>query len=826
MNLSVCIITKNEKENLKECLQRLIGYGFELVVVDTGSTDGTVAMASEYTQAVYEFSWCNDFAKAKNYAVSKASNDKVFVLDSDEFIEAADIPKLELLLKANPRSAGRILRKNYLQKNQGPMEAKEYINRIFDRRYFHYEGRIHEQLVANDKENYKTYIAPIEVGHSGYYLSEEEKEKKALRNIRILKEVLEEGGGDPYILYQLAKSYYMMGGYDMACRYFSQALSFELEPELEYVIDMVNCYGYALLNAGRAEEALGFTGIEGAFGGTSDFQFLMGFIYMNNELYQEAVQAFEKAISLHKSSVTGADSFLAYYNIGVIYECLSKMDKAADAYWKCGGYLPAVRRLGSYYESKNPVQAYLYYRQQAFHSPKDAKQELEKMVIEIQEKYQIKVPKTAIVILSYNTQKEIQECIESIRQNCDPSTYGLIVVDNASSDESAEWLKQQADIKLLCNTTNQGFPAGCNQGIGLAEEDSDIWLLNSDTLVPENALFWLQMGLYETGWTGACGSMSNYCPNYQNINEVHVTAGNYQEYAKQHPVSIAYPYEKKTWLVGFSLLIKRKALHAAGLLDERFSPGNFEDTDLGYRLAEAGYIQFLCRNSFVFHYGSKSFGRRKEQFTRIMGVNLQKFTEKWNLHPSRHSYLKTWEIGQILKGREENFRVLDLGCGVGASLARIQYLFPKASVLGVEREPRAAKLAQTVAQVVCSDVLELGDDALGEVSADVIMTGGIWEHVLDGPGLIAKIRHWLKPGGVITGSFYNASHPFREGVPEHLKGYDIGIIDPGHLKYYTAEEWVETAEKGGIVIEEMSFCREAHAKAIEAPYQYFWRGRL
>ena len=91
--------------------------------------------------------------------------------------------------------------------------------------------------------------------------------------------------------------------------------------------------------------------------------------------------------------------------------------------------------------------------------------------------------------------------------------------------------------------------------------------------------------------------MSNYCPNYQNINEVHVTAGNYQEYAKQHPVSIAYPYEKKTWLVGFSLLIKRKALHAAGLLDERFSPGNFEDTDLGYRLAEAGYIQFLCKSS-------------------------------------------------------------------------------------------------------------------------------------------------------------------------------------------------------------------------------------
>ena len=618
----------------------------------------------------------------------------------------------------------------------------------------------------------------------------------------------------------------MKKDYEAACNYFSRGLSFELEPELEYVIDMVHCYGYALLNAGRAEEALGFTGIEEEFGGTSDFQFLMGLIYMNNERYQEAVASFEKAVSLHKSNVTGADSFLACYNIGVIYECLSEMDQAVDAYWKCGDYLPAVRRLGKYYENKNPVQAYLYYRQQAFLCSNGAKRELEEMAREIREKYRVDVPRTAIVILSYNTKKETQECMESIRSHCAPGTYELIVVDNASSDGSAAWLGQLADIKLLCNTVNQGFPAGCNQGIGLAGVDSDIWLLNSDTLVPEYALFWLQMGLYETEQIGACGSMSNFCPNYQNIEEDNVTAANYQEYVRRHPVLPANPYEKKTWLVGFSLLLKRRALDAIGLLDERFSPGNFEDTDLGYRLAEAGFSQLLCKNSFVFHYGSRSFGRKKEQFDRLMRVNRQKFIEKWQLHPSRYSYLKTWEIGQIVKGREERFRVLDIGCGTGASLARIQYLFPKSETVGIERQPQAAKLARTVAEVLCADITELAEDAFAEAAFDVILTGGIWEHVADAVQLIGKVCRWLKPEGMVTGSFYNALHPFRQGIPENLMEYDIGICDPAHLKFAAAEEWVETAEQCGIILDEMSFCREVHAREIETPYQYFWRGHV
>ena len=102
MNISVCIIVKNEQNNIEHCLKCLTPYMPEIIVVDTGSTDNTKAIASQYTDRVYDFSWINDFAVAKNFAISKATNSYVMVLDSDEFIESLDIQKLQEELQKHP----------------------------------------------------------------------------------------------------------------------------------------------------------------------------------------------------------------------------------------------------------------------------------------------------------------------------------------------------------------------------------------------------------------------------------------------------------------------------------------------------------------------------------------------------------------------------------------------------------------------------------------------------------------------------------------------------------------------------------------------------
>ena len=117
MQLSVCIIAKNEEKNIERCLKSLVSYDVEIVVVDTGSTDCTKEIASQYTSAVYDFTWCDDFATAKNFAVSKATNAYVMILDSDEFIESFDKDGVMRLLCQNAGSVGRIRRRNILSKN-------------------------------------------------------------------------------------------------------------------------------------------------------------------------------------------------------------------------------------------------------------------------------------------------------------------------------------------------------------------------------------------------------------------------------------------------------------------------------------------------------------------------------------------------------------------------------------------------------------------------------------------------------------------------------------------------------------------------------------
>lgn len=352
--LSICIITKNEKENIGKCLEALNKYGFEIVVVDTGSTDGTKEIVKKYTDKVYDFTWCDDFSAAKNFAISKTNNEYVMVLDSDEFLELPKYEKIEDLyaqIRQYPNWVGRVKIRNIISIGNQEQEHVEWINRIFSRYKFHYVGAIHEQIISKDKKKFDTYNSPVVILHTGYNLSPEEKRKKAWRNIQLLEkelERLEQEGNHveqmPYILYQLGKSHYMSEEYDMACKYFSKGLSYDLEPKLEYVIDMVETYGYALLNSGKEEEALLFENIYEVFAQSADFQFLMGLIYMKNALFRQAIEEFLKAVKQNECRMVGVNSYLAYYNVGVIYECLGNLEQAKKYYMMCGEYEPALVR--------------------------------------------------------------------------------------------------------------------------------------------------------------------------------------------------------------------------------------------------------------------------------------------------------------------------------------------------------------------------------------------------------------------------------------------------------------------------------------------------
>ncbi|MCR4610287.1 MAG: glycosyltransferase family 2 protein [Lachnospiraceae bacterium] len=81
------MIVKNEEAFLKRCLDCVVNLMDEIIIVDTGSTDKTKEIAKEYTDKIYDYEWCDDFADARNFAFSKASMDYIYSCDADEVID-------------------------------------------------------------------------------------------------------------------------------------------------------------------------------------------------------------------------------------------------------------------------------------------------------------------------------------------------------------------------------------------------------------------------------------------------------------------------------------------------------------------------------------------------------------------------------------------------------------------------------------------------------------------------------------------------------------------------------------------------------------------
>ncbi|MBP3421806.1 MAG: glycosyltransferase [Lachnospiraceae bacterium] len=348
--ISICIITKNECNVLKECLERLFPHvqnaEHEIVVVDTGSTDDTVGMCRTYTNSIYEFPWIHDFSAARNFAAQKAKNDWILCIDSDEYITSWDEDNLQQQINHNPQGIGgfSLLCTCGFGPNQYQSLSKVY--RLYNRKYYQFERPIHEQINPFDSAlGHPCFMTALTADHYSYSGSPEELSAKSKRNIELLEKELTQNPHDPYVLFQLGQSYYMVEDFEKALYYYDLGLSKDVDPRMDYVHTMVVSYGYTLINLKQYQRALDLEGIYDTFGHRADFVFLMGMIYLNNGLFEDAILQFQKATTYDTAEVVGANSFRAWHNIGVIYECAGFPEEAIKHYQKCGDFAPAKERL-------------------------------------------------------------------------------------------------------------------------------------------------------------------------------------------------------------------------------------------------------------------------------------------------------------------------------------------------------------------------------------------------------------------------------------------------------------------------------------------------
>ncbi|MDT8717980.1 glycosyltransferase [Clostridium sp. 19966] len=405
--------------------------------------------------------------------------------------------------------------------------------------------------------------------------------------------------------------------------------------------------------------------------------------------------------------------------------------------------------------------------------------------------------KTSIIILTYNQLAYTKKCLDSIKKYTQETTYEIIIVDNNSTDGTVEWLKSQKDLITIFNDDNLGFPKGCNLGIENSTGDN-ILLLNNDVIVTPHWLENLLDALYSSDKIGAVGAVSNYCSYYQSIPVSYSNDAEMIEFAQKNNLTNKGIWDERLLLIGFCMLIKKEVVEKVGYLDELFTPGNFEDDDYSLRIRLAGYKLLLCRDVFIHHYGSASFGSTGDMFYNVFQLNKKKFEDKWGFDANYSTFIRGDIINLIKADKNAALKVLEIGCACGGTLLEIKNHYKNAELFGIELNSNTTKISSLIADIKNSNI-EKEELAYEENYFDYIIFADVLEHLLNPWQVLTNIKKYLKHDGNILASIPNVMHysVIRDLLNGNWNYVDAGILDKTHLRFFTYNQIISMFKNCG-----------------------------
>ncbi|HEY0490379.1 MAG TPA: glycosyltransferase [Telluria sp.] len=335
--LALVAIVRDEARCIARCLESARPFVDQMIVLDTGSADDTAAIAAACGAEVHRFTWCDDFAAARNAALAYSTAAWNLVLDADEWIEADGAAQaLTAAIGAAEPFVGLLPVASHFDV-QGRVEAAvSWIPRLLPAAV-RYQGRIHEQPVSMLPRR----RVDCRIGHDGY--RKQELNNKKGRNQALLLLALAEAPADPYLSYQLGKDYEVYEDYINAAERFKQALGLS-DGGHAFRHDLVVRAIFTLKKAQLHEEAIQLAEAEMPnWQQSPDFFFALGDLLLDWATLNPAT-AYEELLPVVESSwlrcleigeqpalsgsVTGRGSYLAAYNLAVLYDGLGDPAKA------------------------------------------------------------------------------------------------------------------------------------------------------------------------------------------------------------------------------------------------------------------------------------------------------------------------------------------------------------------------------------------------------------------------------------------------------------------------------------------------------------------
>ncbi len=254
-------------------------------------------------------------------------------------------------------------------------------------------------------------------------------------------------------------------------------------------------------------------------------------------------------------------------------------------------------------------------------------------VLNLQAAWLKHLQKVSIIIPVFNKVELTRKCLEAIVKNTPKESYEVIIIDNASTDGTRDFLKcLEGDVKIITNDKNLGFSKACNQGARMASTEY-LLFLNNDTEPSEGWLEPLLMILIQDNSVGAVGGKLLFPDG--TIQHAGVVIFDDQKlpdplvarhiyYGQPMDIAEANQLRQYQALTAACLLMRKSAFNEVGGFDEGYWNG-YEDVDLCFKLQEKGWKLVYQPESTVIHHESKS---GPERFLKV-SENIQRLHSKW-----------------------------------------------------------------------------------------------------------------------------------------------------------------------------------------------------
>ncbi len=351
LRLSLCMIVRDEQEMLPRCLAAVVDAVDEIVVVDTGSTDATIEIASSFGARVLEHEWTGSFAQARNVSFDAADGDWVLYLDADEVLVREDAPLLRALTGRTWREAFYLAETNHTGELDDGTAVTHNALRLFrNRPEYRFEGRLHEQI-AGRLPGYlpeRVQTSGVRVDHYGYLGAVRDRREKSRRNIELLRLQQAEGPPDAFLYFNLGSEHAAADRPEAALEEFQRA--WELvradgplgcRPGQEFAPALTSRLVKALRACGRPGEAVECAeeGLR-AFPAFTDLVYEQGLAALALGQSDRAAELFERCLRMgdappRYTSTVGSGSYLPLVRLAALRREAGDLAAACELLERC-----------------------------------------------------------------------------------------------------------------------------------------------------------------------------------------------------------------------------------------------------------------------------------------------------------------------------------------------------------------------------------------------------------------------------------------------------------------------------------------------------------